>query len=94
MNNEKPKLTKEQALQIKDIAHNTISDRDFLGSLAAYGYMEVPETALERAERLYNEWGKEPSKDEDEEEKINDIIDAFREVIAELTETIKHTQVG
>lgn len=93
MSNEKPKLTEAQLeeLSIYYNEHPTLSMKD---AAIACGYMEVPETALERAERLFSEWGKEPSQDEDEEQKINDIIDAFREAIAELTETIKHMQVG
>ena len=93
MSDEKPKFTEAQLeeLSIYYNEHPTLSLKD---AAIACGYMEVPETALERAERLYNEWGKEPSQDEDEEGKINDIIDAFREAIAELKETIKYTQVG
>lgn len=71
--------------------HPTLSMKD---AAIACGYMEVSETAIERAERLFSEWGKEPSQDEDEEQKIIAIVDAYREAIAELTETIKHMQVG
>ena len=93
MSNEKPKFTEAQ-LEELSIYYNEHPTLSLKAAAIACGYMEKPETALERAERLYNEWGKEPSKDEDEEGKINDIIDAFREAIAELKETIKYTQVG
>lgn len=84
---EKPKLTKEQAIEI--YSHDYDSYDEFKDTLIRLGYMEKPETALERAERLFDEWGRESSQDPDEENKIIGIVDAFRDSIKELKEKIE-----
>lgn len=90
MSNGKPKLTEEQFDEIWYACTSNKSEAK--KNLITLGYMEKPETALERAERLYDEW--EKSNNVEDNIIIIDMADAYREAIAEMIETIKHMQVG
>lgn len=91
MNNEKPKLTEEQVMEIWENDGRTFSE--FKEKLTELGYMEKPETAFERAERLYEEiikdfknmihYAGDPTFIVDEN-KFSMMVKLYREAIAEL----------
>ena len=83
MGNDKPKLTEEQFDEILKLYQT--SNMTFKDAFIACGYMEKPETALERAERLYNEWERQ---NESATILTMDVINAYRTAIKELTDTI------
>jgi hypothetical protein len=78
---EKPKLTREHAREIWAVQHYPFDV--FIHDLHVLGYMEKPETALERAERLYNAWDRNGNYSGSSSVVIN-MATAYREAIKEL----------
>ena len=79
---EKPKLTKEMVFNLYHRAR-VLDFVPFERELIDAGYMEKPETALERAERLYKTW-QDAQNTVIADQIVGEIMAAFREAIAEM----------